>query len=166
MSFQYEQKVGKYTYEVTNVWDKEQKKTRQHRRLIGKRDPVTGEIIRQQRPLSSEYGPVYFLWHVLERLGLEAPLESAFPNVVRELLLLACFQVAEERALYLCNLWLERIYLEQPCSLPSSHVTGLLQRVCGDQRGERVLYCMGEPPDKRRVHRLRHHEHLFLFNRH
>lgn len=137
MSFLFDQRVGKYTYvyEITSYWDKEQKRTRQRRVRIGKRDPVTGEIIKQQRPLSSEYGPVYFLWHILDRLGLVEALKAAFPDVARELLLLACFQVAEEQALYLCDLWLEKIYLQQPCSLPSSRLTGLLKRVGADQRG-------------------------------
>lgn len=34
-----------YVYDSTSYWDKELKQPRSHRKLIGKRDPVTGEII-------------------------------------------------------------------------------------------------------------------------
>ena len=34
-----------YVYESVSYWDKEKKQPRSHRKLIGKRDPVTGEII-------------------------------------------------------------------------------------------------------------------------
>lgn len=34
-----------YVYDSTSYWDKDLKQPRSHRKLIGKRDPVTGEII-------------------------------------------------------------------------------------------------------------------------
>lgn len=34
-----------YVYESTSYWDKEKKQPRNHRKLIGKLDPVTGEIV-------------------------------------------------------------------------------------------------------------------------
>ena len=34
-----------YVYESESYWDKEKKQPRAHRKLIGKIDPVTGEIV-------------------------------------------------------------------------------------------------------------------------
>ena len=34
-----------YVYDSTSYWDKNIKQPRSHRKLIGKRDPITGEII-------------------------------------------------------------------------------------------------------------------------
>ena len=43
-----------YVYEVTeNCWDKEKKRPRTKRKLIGKIDPVTNEIIRQEKRKTS-----------------------------------------------------------------------------------------------------------------
>ena len=140
MSFRIEQKVGKYVYvyEVTSYWDKEKKQPRQRRTLIGKRDSQSGEIItRAAKRLSSEYGPVYFLWYLLQRLGIEGLLRSAFDTQAREILLTACFQVAEERPLYLCNAWLERIYLREPCRLPSAALSRLLKSIGDNERAVR-----------------------------
>ena len=34
-----------YVYDSTSYWDKDLKQPRSHRKLIGKRDPVTGDIV-------------------------------------------------------------------------------------------------------------------------
>ena len=38
-----------YVYESLSYWDKEKKQPRSHRRLIGRRDPETGEIVPTRR---------------------------------------------------------------------------------------------------------------------
>lgn len=138
MSYRYDQKVGKhiYVYEIVGYWDKEKQQARQHRVLIGKRDPESGEIItRSSRRLSREYGPVYFLWHILDQLGIPALLQSAFTEASRAIILSACFQVAEQRPLYLCDSWLDRIYLREPFRLPSAEMSRLLKELGEDELG-------------------------------
>jgi transposase len=129
MSYVVEQKVGEtvYVYEVSSYWDKEKKQPRQKRTFLGKKDPETGQLIpkRQKHYRSFEYGPIYFLTSLVESLGIKDRLEEAFPDVAREILLTACFQVAEHQALYRCNRWLERIYLSSPCELPSQRLSRL-----------------------------------------
>ena len=48
-----------YVYESHSYWDKEKKQPRSHRRLIGRRDPETGEIVptRRRKAKSEEPGP-------------------------------------------------------------------------------------------------------------
>lgn len=38
-----------YVYESVSYWDREKKQPRSHRRLIGRRDPETGEIVPTRR---------------------------------------------------------------------------------------------------------------------
>jgi len=132
-----DQKVGKYTYvyEVYGYWDKEKKAPRQKRIRIGKRDPDTGEFIEyRSRRVSREYGPVYFLASVIDAIGVRELIEEHFPEHAREIILAACFQIAEHDPFYLCNSWLERIYLKQPCSLSSQKLSRLFHDIGGRDR--------------------------------
>lgn len=48
-----------YVYESVSYWDREKKQPRSHRRLIGKRDPETGEVVptRRRKPKAEEPKP-------------------------------------------------------------------------------------------------------------
>lgn len=48
-----------YVYESHSYWDKEKKQPRSHRKLIGRRDPETGEIVptRRRKPKAKGPGP-------------------------------------------------------------------------------------------------------------
>ena len=46
-----------YVYESESYWDKALKQPRSHRRLIGKRDPDTGEIVPTRRRRSADAKP-------------------------------------------------------------------------------------------------------------
>lgn len=127
-----DQKVGKhiYVYEVHSYWDKQKKSPRQQRIRIGKRDPHTGEFIQfKSKRRSREYGPVYFLAALIEQLGLKVLLKEELPEIAREIVLAACFQIAEHKPFYLCNSWLERIYLAEPFSLTSQRLSRLLHKL-------------------------------------
>jgi transposase len=135
--FTIDQKVGNhiYVYEVHSYWDKEKKSSRQRRIPIGKRDPVTGQLIpRATKRISREYGPVYFLASLLEQLELDVAIKEHFPDHWRQIILAASFQVAEHNPFYLCNSWLERIYLKEPIELPSQRLSELIHEIGCDER--------------------------------
>ena len=46
-----------YVYESHSYWDREKKQPRSHRRLIGRRDPETGEIVPTRRRKPKSEGP-------------------------------------------------------------------------------------------------------------
>lgn len=48
-----------YVYESVSYWDREKKQPRSHRRLIGRRDPETGEIVptRRRKPRADDAEP-------------------------------------------------------------------------------------------------------------
>jgi len=56
MSFIIKQKIGKYTYvyEGTSYWDKEKKQSRQKRKIIGKVDMKTNEIVLKEEKIMKE----------------------------------------------------------------------------------------------------------------
>jgi transposase len=135
--FMVEQKVGKhiYVYEVYSYWDKEKKGARQRRIPVGKKDPKTGMLIaNKSKCISREYGPVYFIASLIEQYGLDDLLKYHFPDHWREIILSASFQVAEHNPFYLCNSWLERIYLKDPISLPSQRLSEIIHDIGCDER--------------------------------
>jgi transposase len=156
MPFMVEQQVGDavYVYEVSSYWDKAKKQPRQKRTFLGKKDPTTGQLIpkRQKQYQSLEYGPIYFLTSLLESLGIKDLLGEVFSEIWREILLTACFQVAEHQALYLCNGWLQRIYLSAPCELPSQRLS-LLGRQIGENQ-EAVTSFLSRWAQRERAARL------------
>ena len=135
--FTIDQKIGKhvYVYEVYSYWDKEKKSPRQRRIPIGKRDPSTGLLIpRTTKRISREYGPVYFLASLYEQLELDGAIKEHFPEHWREVMLMASFQVAEHNPFYLCNSWLERIYLKESIGLPSQRISEIIHEIGCDER--------------------------------
>lgn len=135
--FTVDQKVGKYTYvyEVYSYWDKEKKGPRQQRIRIGKKDPQTGEFIKlEKKRQSREYGPVYLLATLVERLRIKELLEEEFGLLSREIIIAACFQIAEHKPFYLCGNWLEHVFLKEPIELSSQRISRLLQDIGEDER--------------------------------
>ena len=89
MTYITEQKVGKYiyVYEATSYWDSQKKQPRKKRRFIGKKDPLTGEIIKTRKNVTSlDYGNVYFLDSISEKIGLKKLLKKIFTSTFEEIL--------------------------------------------------------------------------------
>ena len=79
MAFAYDQKIGKYTYtyNIESYWDKDKKQPRQRRIFLGRKDPLTGEIIDTKNieksiPVQSyDFGVTYFCKNIISKLGLD-----------------------------------------------------------------------------------------------
>jgi len=112
MSYTIEQKVKNhiYLYQVESYWDKEKKQSRQKRIYLGKKDPQTGEVIKETTLyMSWDTGHTYFLQAIAKKIGLIAELKKAFPAKWYELLTLALFKMIEGKPFYLCNDWLDTV---------------------------------------------------------
>ena len=89
-----------YAYESISVWDKEKKQSRSKRRLIGRVDKDTGEIVetdgrmrRKKTPkppaaknrMSNNrrlfFGATYLLDAIGDRIGLTEDLKKCFPDM-------------------------------------------------------------------------------------
>jgi len=89
MSYRINQKIGNnvYVYEVESYWDRGKKQPRQKRKYIGKKDPITGEISTPRKGftprMARDYGHIYLLVHMANRIGLPEVLKESFPELFR-----------------------------------------------------------------------------------
>jgi hypothetical protein len=129
------QHIGKYIYlyESTSYWDKE-KGARNKKVSIGRMDPKTGEPIYKPEYLArlsttgqeqaahspegpshqallqildstKDFGVSYFLLAVSNKLGVSHALEEALPQCWQQVLTLACYLVACDKAVMYCDDW-------------------------------------------------------------
>lgn len=116
-----------YAYESVSYWDKDKQQSRAKRKLIGRVDPVTGEIVptdgrgrkkveeaHPARPgpvpaiqtTRSFYGATYLLDAIGEMLGLTQDLRQCFPNRYRQILSIAYYLILEDNnPLYRFERW-------------------------------------------------------------
>jgi len=108
-----------YAYESVSYWDKEKKQSRAKRRLIGKVDPQSGEIIptdgrgRKDKNASIKesttrgavratnvsrylYGATYLLDKIGQKLSITADLKRCFPDTYKQIQSIAYFLILEE----------------------------------------------------------------------
>jgi transposase len=111
MTFIIEQKIKNhiYFYEVESYWDPDKKQARQKRRYLGKKDPLSGQVV---TPLKSHtpkhalgFGPIYVLHKVAQDCGLEKALIDHFGPHAQQILLWAYFKMTEQKAGYLFEEW-------------------------------------------------------------
>ena len=105
--FSRDKRVGiTYAYENQSYWDKGKKQPRSHRRLIGRVDEATGEIVStRKRQLSSSEsvskrtfcGATYLLDEVVKKLGLREDLKECFPRQYMQILSIAYYLILEDR---------------------------------------------------------------------
>lgn len=132
MSFMVEQKVKGhiYLYSVDSYWDKEKKQSRQRRTFIGKKNPETGEVIPDDGIRDArEFGNLFLLKDIARRIGLAEDLAAIFPETWKEMLALAYFRICENKALYLCDNWLDTVWTDDHVSLPSPRISELLAQL-------------------------------------
>jgi transposase len=110
MSYIVKQKVGNITYvlEATSYWDKEKKQSRQKRRVLGKIDPETGEVVLTRGNninKTVDYGNQYFLEEISKKLKLDKFLKESFGDDVQKILHLAYYLLSENSSLHLFEQW-------------------------------------------------------------
>ncbi len=142
MSFNVEQKVGKYTYvyEAESYWDKEKKQSRQHRKFLGRKDKVTGEIIDTKnkdktKPVAAlDFGTTLFLNSICEKLGITDIIKEMFPDNYKEILALVYYTVIEGDAYYLAEQWAEYTDTNiKSNSIASQRISELLKKIGEDE---------------------------------
>jgi len=154
MAYQVEHRNKKtgvvYVYESISVWDKEKQQSRNKQVCIGKRDPVTGEIIpsrrlqpERQNVVATEtdatddssvatatiVGPSIILDVMTDHLGLLPVLKSAFPDNHADILSLAYYLAAHGGPL--CQSWTWLRTHQHPASgkLTSQRISELLATI-------------------------------------
>ncbi len=125
---QHDKRSGRtYVYESISRWDKEKQQSRATRRLIGRLDPATGDIVptdgrnRQKTPPNAApkpgpvpaentaryfYGATYLLDSIGEQLGITQDLKRCFPETYRQILSTVYYLVLEDHTpLYRFEKW-------------------------------------------------------------
>lgn len=148
MSFNVNQKVGKYTYvyEAESYWDKEKKQSRQHRKFLGRKDKITGEIINtknkdKSKPVSAlDFGTILFLDSICEKLGITDIIKEIFPDNYKEILALVHYTIIEGDAYYLAEQWAEYTDISiKSNSIASQRISELLKKI-GQDESYRTLF--------------------------
>ncbi len=145
MAYVIEQKVGNhiYFYEVTSYWDRNKKQSRQKRRYLGKKDPVTGQLCPPRNGRTprraKDYGSVYVLQTIAERIGLSQILQTVFPSSYQTLLALMFFEITTADPLYLFPYWVESTAIPGGIPLSSRDLTNFTQKL-GRMEHERVEF--------------------------
>ena len=108
-----------YAYEASYSWDKNKKQSRSVRKLIGRVDKATGEIVptdgrmKKKKPTPTDapakrgpvpaacsarsfYGATYLLDAIGDKLGLTEDLKACFPATYKQLLSIAYYLVLED----------------------------------------------------------------------
>ena len=144
-----------YVYESISYWDKEKKQPRSKRKLIGRLDPSTGDVIptdgRGHRRKDSRdrvascqgkeaipqatykrkfYGATYLLDRIAEETGISDDLKECFPSDYKKILSIAYFLVLEaHNSLSRFSKW-ERIH-RHPYgeNIPSQRSSELFQSI-------------------------------------
>lgn len=121
---QYDKRSGiTYVYESVSYWDSEKKQSRSHRKLLGKLDPETGEIVEtdgrgkkrgksspsadntvsKRGPVPADhterrfFGATYLLDQIGEVTGVTNDLKTCFPKTYKQILSIAYYLILEDK---------------------------------------------------------------------
>lgn len=158
-----------YAYDNEAYWDKKKKQSRAKRKLLGKVDPVTGEIvptraykkkahavrtsITKPGPLPineykrSFYGATYLFDQIGQITGITSDLKDCFPDSYRQILSIAYYLILEENnALNRFSHW-QKLHLHPNREdIPSQRSSELFQSI--DEAGRMTFF---KKQGKRRI---------------
>ena len=148
-----------YAYENAPYWDRKKQQSRASRKLIGKVDPGTGDIVptREYKRKSQDaeikptkpgpvpmirvqrsfYGATYLLDQIGSLTGVDADLKHCFPRTYKQILSIAYFLILEEsNALSRFSHW-QRLHIHPYGNdIPSQRSSDLFQSIDEAERME------------------------------
>jgi transposase len=133
-----------YVYQNVSTWNKETKRPNTQRTCIGKRDPITNEIIHNKKYLQAhgiletkvvtapkvlQCGVSILFDKISVDTGLRATLKECFPNKWQKILTLSYYFGAENKAVYHINTWSSLV--KTPCGkkISSQRVSELCKEI-------------------------------------
>ena len=147
-----------YVYESISYWDKEKKQPRSKRKLVGRLDPETGDIIptdgrgkrRNQKDLDNptKRGPVpvtkterlfYGATYLFDQIGIEtgvtADLKTCFPKTYKQILSVAYYLILEDQnPLFRFKKWAKLHMHPYGADIPSQRSTELFQSISEEEK--------------------------------
>jgi transposase len=138
-----------YAYEITSIWDKENKKTKTKSRYLGPVDPETKEIIKFSKKIDFgkeklilDFGDAYFLNEFVTSSELYLALKDVFFDHYAEIIPLMIYRLCAQSAMYNCNEWMSGsiiLYLYKNISLSSQRISDFFNRL-GDESVQRSFF--------------------------
>jgi len=86
-----------------------------------------------------DFGHLYLVSHIVERLGLGPLLRRVWPDTAQQLLLLAIYQLVEAKPLYLARAWAEGTEVDPSLDLSSQRLSRLMEEL-GREEDRRLLF--------------------------
>ena len=147
-----------YVYESVSYWDKEKKQPRSRRTLIGRLDPVTGEIVptdgrgKKRSVLAPEstvrrgptpvartdrlfFGATYLLDQIGETVGITADLKECFPDTYKQIQSIAYYLVLEDQnPMFRFKKWASIHRHPYGKDIPSQRSTEIFQSITEEAR--------------------------------
>lgn len=123
-----------YIYSNNTIWDKETKKYKYDRKVIGKVTP-DGETImyEDEKPLlvksSICYGNTYFLNELGYKIGLNNIIKKNFPDTYNEIIALSHYMICQDSSLSNSPKWFELNYSNLSNILSSQRISDLLKQI-------------------------------------
>lgn len=147
-----------YVYESVSYWDKEKQQSRSKRKLLGRLDLKTGEIVptdgrrKRRGKVAKEdparpglvpafetnrlfYGATYLLDQIGEVSGVTADLKSCFPNHYKEILSIVYYLILEDQnPLYRFKKWAKIHVHPYGKEIPSQRSSELFQSITEENK--------------------------------
>ena len=147
-----------YVYESVSYWDKEKKQPRSKRKLVGRLDPETGDIIptdgrgkrRNHKNIDNpaKRGPVpatkaerlfYGATYLFDQIGIEtgivADLKTCFPKTYKQILSIAYYLILEDQnPLFRFKKWAKLHMHPYGADIPSQRSTELFQSITEEEK--------------------------------
>lgn len=99
---------NKYAYQVTSIWDKENKKTKKKSVYLGRLNEESKKIIppREEKHIL-DFGNTHAVYRVIEKSGFLSLLTDCFGKKCDTILALICYQIFEGLAMCHATHWLQ-----------------------------------------------------------
>ena len=147
-----------YVYESTSYWDKEKQQPRSKRKLIGRLDPETGEVVptdgrgkRRSRTIPDNpakrgpvpvihterlfYGATYLFDQIGAQTGVTADLRTCFPETYKQILSIAYYLILEDKnPLFRFRKWSKLHRHPYGKDIPSQRSTEIFQSITEESK--------------------------------
>ena len=138
-----------YVYQNVSTWNKQTKRPNTQRTCIGKRDPITNEIIYNKKyleahgiletkrvtsPIILQYGVSILFDKISVDTGLREILKECFPNKWQKILTLAYYFGAENKAVYHIDTWSRLVKTPYGKKLSSKRVSELCKELTQEEQ--------------------------------
>jgi transposase len=140
MAYTVERKVNGniYLYETESYWDKDKKQPRQRSKYLGPKEKAETRKIKKAlgQLVSKNYGNIFLLEEISKSIGLHDVLKECYPDIYKEILSNAFYEIIGESKNYLFHHFQDEHYLGEVKTMYSSDVSQLHVSLGNDEKSK------------------------------